>query len=61
MPNYRRVYIPGSTVFLTWVTYCRTPLFHEPDNINLLRQAVQQTQQEAPFKIVAAAILPDHT
>ena len=60
MPNYRRVYIPGSAVFLTWVTYRRSPLFNEPRNINLLRRAIQQTKREAPFEIVAAAVLPDH-
>ncbi|MEM7067055.1 MAG: transposase [Cyanobacteria bacterium P01_B01_bin.77] len=60
MPNYRRVYIPGSTVFLTWVTYHRAPLFNKLHNINLLRRAIQQTKREAPFEIVAAAVLPDH-
>ena len=60
MPNYRRIYIPGSTVFLTWVTYRRTRLFHQSRNVTLLRQAVRQTKTEAPFDIVAAAILPEH-
>ncbi|MEO1400831.1 MAG: hypothetical protein AAFV72_06190, partial [Cyanobacteria bacterium J06635_1] len=27
MPNYRRLYIPGSTVFLIWVTNHRMPIF----------------------------------
>jgi putative transposase len=43
MPNYHRAYIPGSTIFLTWVTYQRAPLFNDPHNITLLRQATQQT------------------
>ncbi len=60
MPNYRRAYIPGSTVFLTWVTYRRAPLFQHPHNVYRLRQAVSQTKRETPFEIVAAAILPDH-
>lgn len=60
MPNYRRAYIPGSTVFLTWVTHRRTPLFNHPHNITRFRQAVSQTKAEATFEIVAAAILPDH-
>ena len=60
MPNYRRAYIPGSTVFLTWVTYQRAPLFKSSDNVTRFRQAVGQSKIEAPFEIVAAAILPDH-
>ncbi|MEM8615199.1 MAG: transposase, partial [Cyanobacteria bacterium P01_H01_bin.105] len=60
MPNYRRLYIPGSTVFLTWVTYRRAPLFAKLHNTNLLRRAIQQTKREAPFEIVAAVVLPDH-
>jgi hypothetical protein len=43
MPNYHRAYIPGSTIFLTWVTYQRALLFNDPHNITLLRQATQQT------------------
>jgi putative transposase len=60
MPNYRCAYSPGSTVFLTWVTYQRAPLFDEAHNITLLRQAIKQAKHEAPFEIVAAAVLPDH-
>ncbi|MGD1940551.1 MAG: transposase [Leptolyngbyaceae cyanobacterium] len=60
MPNYRRVHIAGSTVFLTWVTYRRVPLFNQPDNIQLLRQAIRKTQDEAPFQIAAAVVLPEH-
>ncbi|MEM6255485.1 MAG: transposase [Cyanobacteria bacterium P01_D01_bin.156] len=60
MPNYRRAYIPGSTIFLTWVTHRRAPLFKDSDNVTRFRQAVRQTKAEAPFEIVAAAILPDH-
>ena len=60
MPNYRRVYIPGGTYFFTIVTYCRRPLFINPDNIHLLRTAVARVQRKQPFKIIAAVILPDH-
>ena len=60
MPNYRRVYLPGGTYFLTIVTYCRRPLFKNGDNIELLRSAVAKVKTEKPFKIVAAVILPDH-
>jgi putative transposase len=60
MPNYRRAYIPGSTVFLTLVTDRRVPLFNKPNNINHLRQAIHKTKSETPFQIVAAVVLPDH-
>ena len=60
MPNYHRAHIPGSTIFLTWVTHRRAPLFQHPKNISRLRQAVSQTKTEAPFGILAAVILPDH-
>ena len=60
MPNYRRMYIPGGTYFLTLVTYCRRPLFKNADNINLLRTCMAKVQKKQPFKITAAVILPDH-
>jgi hypothetical protein len=37
MPNYRRAYIPGSTIFLTWVTYQPAPLINDPHDIALFR------------------------
>ncbi|MEO0406384.1 MAG: transposase [Cyanobacteria bacterium P01_A01_bin.135] len=60
MPNYRRLYIPGSTVFLTWVTHQRAPLFRHADNVAHLRQAVSKIKAEDPFDTVAAVVLPDH-
>ncbi|MEM7758814.1 MAG: transposase [Cyanobacteria bacterium P01_A01_bin.40] len=60
MPNYRRVYVSGGTYFLTIVTYCRRPLFKNPKNIDLLRDAVAKVQQKQPVKIITATILPDH-
>ena len=60
MPNYRRLYIPGSTVFLTWVTHQRAPILTQPCNITLFRKAVDKARTEAPFEIIAAVILPEH-
>ncbi|MBW4563954.1 MAG: transposase [Mojavia pulchra JT2-VF2] len=60
MPNYRRAYIAGGTVFLTLVTYQRHPLFAKPENVAMLRQAVATVRAESPFEIVGAAVLPDH-
>ena len=60
MPEYRRVNIPGSSVFLTLVTHERAKLFSIPDNINKLRQACSIIIMEKPFAINAAVILPEH-
>lgn len=60
MPNYRRAYIPGGTVFLTLVTYQRQPLFAQPENVALLRQAVATIRADLPFEIVAAVVLLEH-
>ena len=60
MPEYRRLYLPGGTIFLTLVTYKRQPLFSNPENISRLREATAQMRQEKPFDIIGAVVLPDH-
>jgi putative transposase len=60
MPEYRRAYLPGGTFFLTLVTYHRTPLFSEPENISRLRSCVAKTRTEMPFELTGAVVLPDH-
>ena len=60
MSEYRRAYIPGGTFFFTAVTYNRTPLFSQPKNVTLLRQAVATVKSQMPFKFLGAVILPDH-
>jgi putative transposase len=60
MPEYRRANIPGSTVFLTLITYQRRKLFLSPANIDRLRQACTIAMVEKPFAIDAAVILPEH-
>jgi REP element-mobilizing transposase RayT len=60
MSNYRRVYIPGGTVFLTLVTYQRYPIFSKPENVSLFRHAVANIRSEMPFEIIGAVVLPDH-
>ena len=60
MPRYRRLYVPGGTVFLTVVTHDRRPLFKDPENIVRLRQAAQTVIEEMPFCFEAAVILHDH-
>ena len=58
--DYRRVFLPGGTFFFTVVTYKRNPIFSNPENIQLLRNAFQYTLERHPFSIVASVILPDH-
>ena len=60
MPEYRRAYVPGGSFFLTLVTYHRTPLFSDPENISHLRRAIAKTRTERPFEITGAVVLPDH-
>ena len=60
MPEYRRANIPGSSIFLTIVTYERRKLFSVRDNIDKLRQACSVILAEKPFTIDAAVILPEH-
>ena len=59
MPNYRRFYLPGGTFFLTLVTYNRTPLFSDSENVSRLRNAVAAVKSEQPFEILGAVVLPD--
>jgi len=60
MPDYRRYYTPGATVFLTIVTEQRRPLFADPTNVEHLRSALRIVLQEWPFDIAAAVVLHDH-
>jgi putative transposase len=60
MPEYRRANTPGSTIFLTLITYERQKLFSLTENIDKLRQACGVIMAEKPFTIDAAVILPEH-
>ncbi|MCU0532766.1 MAG: transposase [Hydrococcus sp. Prado102] len=60
MPQYRRLYRSGGTIFLTLVTYDRQPLFMQSENVSKLRQAIATVKAEMPFDILGAVILPDH-
>jgi len=60
MPNYRRAYTPGGAIFLTLVTFDRSPIFAEPENVKRLRHAAAIVKREMPFDITAAVVLPDH-
>ncbi|MBD2256493.1 transposase [Pseudanabaena sp. FACHB-2040] len=58
--EYRRAKTPGATYFFTVVTYQRQRIFHEAENVQLLRQAFHHVKQRHPFTIDAIVILPDH-
>lgn len=56
--NYKRLFIQGSYVFLTVVTYNRKPILIK--NIELLRKAFKNTKQNYDFEIFAMVVLPEH-
>ena len=58
MPKYRRAFVPGGTFFLTLVTYNRTPLFANAENLSRLRSALATVKSEMPFEIQGAVIKP---
>lgn len=58
MPNYRRIFIPNSYVFLTIITHNRQPILIK--NIDLSREAFRNVRNFYAFEIVACVILPEH-
>ena len=60
MSHYRRAFVPGGCYFFTVVTSRRRTLFHDADNIALLRRALAWTKARRPFAIDAIVVLPDH-
>jgi len=60
MPDYRRVWVKGSTVFITLVTYDRTPLFIDPGAREILRHVWKDVVRKLPFTTTAVCLLPDH-
>src|SRR5476649_1868015 len=58
--EYRRIHQKGGTYFFTLVTHNRQPIFANPTNIRLLKNAIHYTKSRHPFTIDAIVILPDH-
>jgi putative transposase len=58
--NYRRYYIPDSTVFIVAVTRNRTPYFSNERNVILFEEVLEKTKARFPFDLAASVILPDH-
>ncbi|MGF1535936.1 MAG: transposase [Elainellaceae cyanobacterium] len=60
MPNYRRLFVPGSTYFITQVTYQRYHWLCRDRARAALRAAITQVRKNHPFQIEAFVLLPDH-
>ena len=60
MPNYRRVWIKGSTLFITIVTYDRKPILLNPRSRKILSIAWKSVAKRHPFTTDAICLLPNH-
>ena len=45
--NFRRYYIPGSAVFITQIVQDREPIFHDTENVILLRKIPECLKQRS--------------
>jgi len=58
MSNYKRIYLPNYSYYLTVVTHERQPLLIE--HIALLRDSFRRSKKSYDYSIDAIVILPDH-
>jgi putative transposase len=58
--DYRRARQDGGVYFFTLVTRARLPLFGVPENIELLKRAMNHVKERHPFAMPGYVILPDH-
>jgi REP element-mobilizing transposase RayT len=58
MPNYKRLFIPNTYLFITIITNNRQNIL--TDNIELLRESFKRVKQIYNFEIFASVILSDH-
>lgn len=58
MPNYHRLFIQNTYLFLTINTYNRQKILI--DNIELLRESFKRAKQTYNYELYASVILPDH-
>ena len=58
MPNYKRLFIQNTYLFLTITTNNRRPILI--DNIELLRESFKRAKHTYKFELYASVILPDH-
>ncbi len=60
MTNYRRIYIPGSTLFFTLITYKRQKFLTSETARHCLKSAWRLVNKNHPFELTALVLLPDH-
>jgi putative transposase len=58
--NIRRYYVPNAIVFITQVVEQRVSVFHDPDQLDLLRNVLHQVKVAHPFVMLGYVFLPDH-
>ena len=59
MPHYKRLFLEQyKYVFITIVTYNRTPLLTE--NVEILKNSIKKAHSKYNFKIFAICIMPEH-
>ena len=58
--NFRRYYIPGSAVFITQVVQYREPVFHDSQNVRLLREILRNVKELHPYAMLGYVFLPEH-
>lgn len=60
MPDFRRIFLPGGSYFLTLVTQHRQPIFAIERWRTCLGEAIRTAGMRHPFHIDAVVLLPDH-
>jgi putative transposase len=60
MPNYRRMFVPGASIFFTVVTHERRRFLTDDLARHCLHEAIRLVNERWPFEIVASVVLPDH-
>jgi putative transposase len=58
MANYKRLFLPGYSYYITMVTHRRNPLLVE--YIDLLRESFRESKRYYHYSIDAIVVLPDH-
>lgn len=58
MPNYKRVFEPNRSIFITITTFERKTLLI--NNIDLLKEAYKNSKKFYNYDIIAIVVLPDH-
>lgn len=58
--NIRRYYVPNAIVFITQVVERRSPIFQNPQHLELLLTIIREAKERYPFCMLAYAFLPDH-